>query len=110
MLPHTRPGGMTGLLEILADQGGRADLHRLADELSLEGDALLPTVDTAVLLGMLRVEEGAAVITPEGQAFAQADIQALKAIFRKAALANLALRRQTHQPLKAKSNHTLSEQ
>jgi len=67
MLPHTRPGGMAGLLEILADQGGRVDLHRLADELSLEVDALLPTVDTAVLLGFLRVEEGDAVITPEGQ-------------------------------------------
>src|SRR6266436_3950901 len=89
MLPHTRPGGLAGLLEILADQGGRVDLHRLADELSLEVDALLPTVDTAVLLGMLRIEEGDAVITPEGQAFAQADIQARKAIFRKAALANV---------------------
>src|SRR5258708_2250106 len=63
MLPHTRPGGMAGLLEILADHGGRVDLHRLADELSLEVDALLPTVDTAVLLGMLRVEEGDAIIT-----------------------------------------------
>ncbi len=104
MLPHTRPGGMTGLLEILADQGGRADLHRLADELSLEIDALLPAVDTAVLLGMLRVEEGHAVITPEGQTFAQADIQGRKAIFRKAALANVPLLRQMEQALKAKAN------
>jgi len=110
MLPHTRPGGMAGLLEILADRGGRVDLHRLADELSLEVDALLPTVDTAVLLGMLRVEEGDAVITPEGQAFAQADIQARKAIFRKAALANVPLLRQMEQALKAKSNRTLSEE
>jgi NitT/TauT family transport system ATP-binding protein len=110
MLPHTRPGGMAGLLEILADQGGRADLHRLADELSLEVDALLPTVDTAVLLGLLRVEEGDAVITPEGQAFAQADIQTRKAIFRKAALANVPLLRQMEQALKAKSNRTLSEE
>src|SRR6202040_2345010 len=47
MLPHTRPGGMAGLLEIVADQGGRVDLRRLADELSLEVDALLPTADTA---------------------------------------------------------------
>src|SRR4030088_1285228 len=67
MLPHTRPGGIAGLLEILVDQGGRADLHRLAYDLSLEVDALLPTVDTAVLLGFLRVEEGDAVITPEGR-------------------------------------------
>src|SRR5579859_3653694 len=70
MLPHTRPGGMAGLLEIVADQGGRVDLRQLAEELSLEVDALLPTVDTAVLLGLLRVEEGDAIVTPEGQEFA----------------------------------------
>src|SRR2546430_4436680 len=110
LLPHTRPGGLAGLLEILGDHGGRVDLHRFADDLSLEVDALLPTVDTAVLLGMLRVEEGDAVITPEGQAFAQADIQARKAIFRKAALANVPLLRQMEQALKAKSNRTLSEE
>jgi len=110
MLPHTRPGGMAGLLEILVDQGGRADLRRLAEELSLEVDALLPTVDTAVLLGLLRIEEGNAVITPDGQALAQADIQARKAIFRKAALANVPLLRQMEQALKAKSNRTLSEE
>jgi NitT/TauT family transport system ATP-binding protein len=110
MLPHTRPGGMAGLLEILVDQGGRADLHRLAADLSLEVDALLPTVDTAILLGMLRVEEGDAVITPEGRVFAEADIQARKAIFRKAALANVPLLRQMEQTLKAKSNRTLQDE
>jgi NitT/TauT family transport system ATP-binding protein len=110
MLPHTRPGGMAGLLEILADQGGRADLHRLADELSLEVDALLPTVDTAVLLGFLRVEEGDAIITPLGQEFAAANIQTRKTIFRKAAIANVPLIRQMEQALKAKSNRTLDEE
>ena len=110
MLPHTRPGGMAALLEILVDQGGRGDLHRLAEELSLDIEDLLPTVDTAVLLGMLRVEEGQAIITPEGHSFAQADIQARKAIFRKAALANVPLLRQMEQALKAKSNRTLSEE
>lgn len=108
MLPHTRPGGLAGLLEILADQGGRADLHVLADELSLEVDALLPSVDTAVLLGLLKLEEGDAIITPDGKAFAQGDIQERKAIFRKAVLANLPLLRQMEQALKAKSNRTLS--
>jgi NitT/TauT family transport system ATP-binding protein len=107
MLPHTRPGGLAGLLEILVDQGGRADLHVLADELSLEVDALLPSVDTAVLLGMLKLEEGDALITPEGQAFAQGDIQERKAIFRKAALANIPLLRQMEQSLKAKADRTL---
>jgi NitT/TauT family transport system ATP-binding protein len=107
MLPHTRPGGMAGLLEILADQGGHADLHVLADELSLEVDALLPTVDTAVLLGLLKLEEGDAILTPDGLAFAKADIQERKAIFRKAVLANVPLLRQMEQALKAKANRTL---
>jgi NitT/TauT family transport system ATP-binding protein len=110
MLPHTRPGGMAGLLEIVADQGGRVDLHRLAEELSLEVDALLPTVDTAVLLGLLRVEEGDAVITTEGQDFARGDIQTRKKIFRKAALAHVPLLRQMEQSLKAKSDRTLPDE
>ncbi|HEX9456043.1 MAG TPA: nitrate/sulfonate/bicarbonate ABC transporter ATP-binding protein [Candidatus Acidoferrum sp.] len=110
MLPHTRPGGMAGLLEIVADQGGRVDLHRLADELSLEVDALLPTVDTAVLLGLLRVEEGDAIITPEGQEFARGDIQTRKTIFRKTALAHVPLLRQMEQSLKAKSDRTLPDE
>src|SRR5215469_4933212 len=108
MLPHTRPGGLAGLLEILVDQEGHADLHVLADELSLEVDALLPSVDTAVLLGLLKLEEGDAIITPEGRAFAQGDIQERKAIFRKAVLTHVPLLRQMEQALKAKSNRTLS--
>jgi NitT/TauT family transport system ATP-binding protein len=110
MLPHTRPGGMAGLLEIVADQGGRVDLRRLAEELSLEVDALLPTVDTAVLLGLLRVEEGDAIITPEGQEFSRGDIQTRKKIFRKAALAHVPLLRQMEQALKAKSDRTLPDE
>lgn len=107
MLPHTRPGGMAGLLEILVDKGGRADLHVLAGELSLEVDALLPTVETAALLGALKVEEGDAILTPDGEAFAKGDIQERKAIFRREVLANVPLLRQMEQSLKAKANRTL---
>ncbi|HUL34145.1 MAG TPA: nitrate/sulfonate/bicarbonate ABC transporter ATP-binding protein [Candidatus Eisenbacteria bacterium] len=107
MLPHTRPGGMAGLLEILEDHEGRADLHVLADELSLEVDALLPAVDTAALLGLLALEEGDAILTAEGKAFAQADIQGRKAIFRKVVLAHVPLLRQMEQALRAKADKTL---
>jgi NitT/TauT family transport system ATP-binding protein len=110
MLPHTRPGGLAGLLEIVADQGGRVDLHRLSEELSLDIEALLPSVETAAMLGFLRVEEGDTVITPLGQEFAAANIQTRKTLFRKAALANVPLLRQMEQALKAKSNRTLSEE
>jgi len=107
MLPHTRPGGMAGLLEILVDHGGRADLHALADELSLEVDALLPTVDTAVLLGLLKLVEGDAIITPDGDAFAKGDIQERKKIFRAAVLSHVPILRQMEQAMKAKTNRTL---
>src|SRR5260370_27790868 len=66
MLPHARPGGIAGLLEILADRDGRDDLHRLAGELKLEVDDLLPIVESAAMLGFLRVDEGDAEITAEG--------------------------------------------
>ena len=107
MLPHTRPGGLAGLLEILADHSGRIDLHHLADELSLEVDALLPSVDTAALLGFLHVDEGVAAITAEGKEFAHGDIQHRKIVFRKAVLANIPLLRQMEQSLRAKSDRTL---
>ncbi len=110
MLPHTRPGGMAGLLEILADHGGRVDLHNLADELGLEVDALLPTVDTARLLDLLKLEEGDAIITQEGLDFAKGDIQERKAIFRKGALANVPLLRQMEQALRSKADRTLPDE
>ena len=46
---------------------------------------------------------------PEGRDFAEADIQARKAIFRKAALANIPLLCQMQNALKAKSNRTLPD-
>ena len=103
MLPHTRPGGMAGLLEILVDQGGRADLHILADELSLEVDALLPTVDTAVLLGMLNLEEGDAIITPGGPGLrASATFRSAKPSFARPRSPMFRCLRQMQQALKAK--------
>lgn len=110
MLPHTRPGGMAGLLEILSDQGGRVDLHRLADDLSLTVDDLLPAVETASLLNFLRLEEGDAIITTEGEAFARGDIQQRKTLFRTAALANVPLLRQMEQALRSKSDRTLQDE
>ena len=53
MLPHARPGGIAGLLELLLDKGGRDDVYRLADDLAFEIDDLLPIVDAAQLLGFL---------------------------------------------------------
>ena len=87
LLPHARVGGMSGLLEIIADQGGREDLPKLAERLRLEVDDLLPTVDAAVLLGFAELFQGDVIITREGQAFASADVEQSWQLFQTQLLA-----------------------
>jgi NitT/TauT family transport system ATP-binding protein len=109
-LPHARPGGMAGLLELLLDKGGRDDIYRLADDLSFEIDDLLPIVDAAQLLGFLQVEEGDAAITPAGTEFANSEILRQKELFRTAALANILLFRQICRALETKRDHSVPEE
>ncbi len=110
MLPHARPGGVAGLLELLVDKGGRDDIYRLADDLAFEVDDLLPIVDAAQLLGFLKIEEGDAAITPSGTEFANSEILRQKELFRDAALENVLLLRQIRRALEAKSDHTVPEE
>ena len=109
MLPHARPGGMAGLLELLLDKGGRDDIYRLADDLAFEIDDLLPIVDAAQLLGFLKIEEGDAAITPSGAEFANSEILRQKELFRDAAVANVLLLRQIRRALESKSDHSVPE-
>ena len=110
MLPHARPGGIAGLLELLTDRNGREDMYRLADDLSFEIDDLLPIVEAAAILGFLRVSEGDVIVTPEGQRFVEADIPERRDIFRKAALERVPLIKQITRALEAKSDHKLSDE
>jgi NitT/TauT family transport system ATP-binding protein len=109
MLPHARPGGVAGLLELLLDKGGRDDIYRLADDLAFEIDDLLPIVDAAQLLGFLKIEEGAAAITDSGTEFANSEILRQKELFRDAATANVLLLRQIRRALESKTDHTVPE-
>jgi NitT/TauT family transport system ATP-binding protein len=110
MLPHARPGGVAGLLELLLDKAGRDDIYRLADDLAFEIDDLLPIVDAAQLLGFLKVEEGDASITEKGTEFANSEILRQKELFRDAALENVLLLRQIRRAVDAKSDHTVPEE
>ncbi|HUB51129.1 MAG TPA: nitrate/sulfonate/bicarbonate ABC transporter ATP-binding protein, partial [Terracidiphilus sp.] len=110
MLPHARPGGVAGLLELLLDKGGRDDIYRLADDLAFEIDDLLPIVDAAQLLGFLKIEEGDAAITPAGTEFANSEILRQKELFRDAAVSNVLLLRQITRALQSKSDHTVPEE
>ncbi len=80
-LPAATVGGLAGLLEILAAQGDRADLPRLASDLVFEIDDLLPIVDAAQLLGMAEVDNASIELTPVGREFVAADILTSKQLF-----------------------------
>jgi NitT/TauT family transport system ATP-binding protein len=107
MLPHVRAGGIAGFLEILADHGGREDLHRLSHQLTLESDDLLPIVDACVHLGLSKVEHGDAEITELGREFAAGDIQKRKQLFREAVLAHVPVLQQMASALQAKADGTM---
>jgi NitT/TauT family transport system ATP-binding protein len=109
MLPHARPGGIAGLLELLLDKGGRDDVYRMADDLAFEIDELLPIVDAAQLLGFLKIEEGDASITDKGAEFANSEILRQKELFRDAAVEHVLLLRQIRRALESKSDHTVPE-
>ena len=107
MLPHTRPGSIAGLLELLLDRGGEEDLYHLAEELLLEVDDLLPIVEGATLLGLATAREGDVKVTPEGRAFTEADIPARKSQFREAALARVELLQKMKLALESRSDHVM---
>ncbi|HUV96450.1 MAG TPA: nitrate/sulfonate/bicarbonate ABC transporter ATP-binding protein, partial [Acidobacteriaceae bacterium] len=109
MLPHARPGGIAGLLELLQDKGGRDDIYRLAEDLAFEIDDLLPIADAAQLLGFLTIEEGDAAITPSGMEYADSEILRQKELFRDAAVEHVLLLRQIQRALMSKSDHTVPE-
>ena len=109
MLPHARPGGIAGLLELVLDHNGKDDIYRLADDLAFEIDDLLPIVDAAQLLGFLTVTEGDAAITPTGAEYANSEILRQKELFRIAAVTNVLLLRQIMRAIEAKSDRTVPE-
>ena len=106
MMPHARPGGIAGLLELLSDRDGRDEIHHLADDLAFEIDDLLPIIEASSLLGYIHVKEGNAEITPEGQRFADAGILRRKELFRVAA-ERVPLIRQINRALANKADHSM---
>jgi NitT/TauT family transport system ATP-binding protein len=107
-LPHARPGGIAGLLELLVDRGGEEDLYHLAEQLLMDIEDLLPIMEAAALVGFARLEQGDVKITPEGRSFAEADIATRQTLFRHAVLKNVLLFQQIESALRAKADHTIS--
>jgi NitT/TauT family transport system ATP-binding protein len=106
-LPHAKQGSVAGLVELLNDRGGKEDLYRIADELHMEVDDLLPIVDAAVLLCFVKSVRGDIELTPGGKAFAEADISGRRALFRDAALTHVPILEQIQHALLSKSDRTM---
>lgn len=102
MLPHVRPGGLAGLLEIIHESHTKIDLYRLAEDLGLELDDLLPIIEAGSLLGFLNVIEGDVEATADGRRFAEADILQQKEIFRGAVIHHVVLLDQIRRALNTK--------
>ena len=81
-LPHTTINELAGLLEHLHEAPQqRADIYQLAKDLKVELNALLPLTEAAELLGFATIAQGDITLTPLGETFAEASIQARKEIF-----------------------------
>ncbi len=110
MLPHARVGGIAGLVELLQDRGGKEDLYRLAEDLIMDAEDLLPIVEACVLLGFATLKEGDVEITPDGARFAEAGILSRKTLFRHAAIGHVMILQQIDSMLHAKTDHSISEE
>jgi NitT/TauT family transport system ATP-binding protein len=106
-LPQAGSGAIAGLIELLNDRDNKEDVYRIADELRLDVDDLLPIIDAAVLLRFVRSDRGDVEITQGGKEFAEADIATRRGLFREAALANIPLFQQIQTALASKSDHTM---
>ncbi len=109
MLPHARVGGISGLLEIVNDRGGREDLPKLAESLRLEVDDLLPAVDASNMLGFANVEQGDVTITSTGKEFATADVHRSHQIFKEQLLRNVPFASTVVETISQKKNGRISK-
>jgi NitT/TauT family transport system ATP-binding protein len=101
-LPHVRVGGISGLLELVAEKSdGDGSIPQLAQRLQLEVDDLLPLLDAAVLLGFAEVADGDVRLTAIGRDFATTTILRSKDLFRQQALGRV--------PVLSSIVHTLQE-
>ena len=107
ILPHARLGAVAGFLELLSDRGPKEDLFRIAEELRLEVDDLLPIIEAASLLGLALSEKGDVELTPLGKEFVDGDMDVRRQIIRDNVLLHIQLVQQMNSALATKSNHTM---
>ena len=70
MMPgNVRAGQIISLVEVTGGLGATIDASRLADEMAADIAVLLPILDTAELLGLVKIEKGDITLTEFGLKF-----------------------------------------
>lgn len=108
-LPHTRPGAISGLLEMIEEYGGKDDVAQISQKLRIEADDLLPILDAAVLLGFADVNQGDATLTESGRRFADAEVEEARSIFRTQVLERAPLVRTMFEALRQSKDGRLDD-
>ena len=81
MMPGTVRGGQViSLVEVTGSIGGKVDAPKLADELGADIAVLLPILDAAEMLGLVRSEKGDVHLTELGLKFQKTTKQKLRLI------------------------------
>ena len=79
MMPaNVRGGQVISLVEVTGSIGGKVDVPKLADELGADIAVLLPILDAAEMLGLVRTEKGDVHLTELGHRFQKTSKEKLK--------------------------------
>ena len=79
IMPATVRGGQViSLVEVTGSIGGKVDVPKLADELGADIAVLLPILDAAEMLGLVRTEKGDVHLTELGLKFQKTSKQKLR--------------------------------
>jgi len=106
-LPLVRIGAVAGFIELLEDRQG--DLYRLAQELLLELDDIVPIIEAAKMMKLLTLKEGDIYLTAMGKQFIEGDIDERKHLIRQSILDNIRLVQQIKRLLDANPSQRISE-
>ncbi len=99
---------MMGFLVLLKSHNGAEDVARLARELDLEIDEILPSTEFAETLGLIRIVDGRATLTDVGTRLLASNIRERKSILREQ-LKRTTLFRTLVQALESKPDRRLQE-
>ncbi len=75
---NVRGGQVISLVEVTGSIGGKVDVPKLADELGADISVMLPILDAAEMLGLVRTEKGDVHLTELGLKFQKTSKSKLK--------------------------------